>query len=329
MDQNKLIFNTIDLNMIELIQDEQEYTDEAFSSISLNPLVSWIKFILTDDQPNANKQRVPLEEFSNLIKTGIFMPIKMASGEIKDGHENSLPLGVITHLKEDGNQIRGIAALWNRERPEDIDLIKNLFKDGKKPQLSWEIAYSAIEELDGIQILKDTALKAATFVGMPAYAGRTPVIAVANKQENQEDTALEEIEKLQSRVSELEAQLAEKDTAVAEKETELASLREFKAGVEEDKQKEEKLASIKAKFAEAGITKEEEYFDTNKETLLGLDEAAIDFMIQELVAFSSQTAEASEKKTKEIKVPRVVSDVKDSLDPKDLATALRERNAKK
>lgn len=329
MDENKLIFNSVDLNVIELIQDEHEYSDEAFSSISLNPLVSWIKFILTDDQPNANKQRIPLEEFSNLIKTGIFMPIKMASGEIRDGHDDSLPLGVITHLKEDGNQIRGIAALWNRERPQDIDLIKKMFKDGKKPQLSWEVAFAESLVEDGIEILKDTALKAATFVGMPAYAGRTPVIAVANKQNTKvEDAALEEIEQLKTKVSELEAELTEAKKSLEAKETELASLKEFKASVEEAKEKEEKLASIKTKFVEAGITKEEGYFETNKETLLGLDEAAIDFMIQELVAFSSQDATASTK-TKKVEIPRIVSNSNDPVDPKDIAKALRERNAKK
>lgn len=329
MDENKLIFNSVDLNVIELIQDEPEYSDEAFSSISLNPLVSWIKFILTDDSPNANKQRIPLEEFSNLIKTGIFMPIKMASGEIRDGHDDSLPLGVITHLKEDGNQIRGIAALWNRERPDDIDLIKKMFKEGKKPQLSWEVAFANSLIEDGIEILKDTALKAATFVGMPAYAGRTPVIAVANKQNTKvEDAALEEIEQLKTKVSELEAELTEAKKSLEAKETEVASLKEFKASVEEATQKEEKLASIKTKFVEAGITKEEDYFETNKETLLGLNEAAIDFMIQELVAFSSQDASASTK-TKKVEIPRVVSTVNDPVNPKDIAKALRERNAKK
>jgi hypothetical protein len=328
MEENKLIFNSVDLNVIELIQDDHEYSDEAFSSISLNPLVSWIKFILTDDQPNANKQRIPLEEFSNLIKTGIFMPIKMASGEIKDGHDESLPLGVITHLKEDGNQIRGIAALWSRERPLDVDLIKKMFKEGKKPQLSWEIAFSSSNILDGIEILKDTALKAATFVGMPAYSGRTPVIAVANKKNNEEDAALEEIEQLKTKVSELEAKLAETEKLLTEKDAEITPLREFKASVEEAQKKEEKLASIKAKFTEAGITKEEDYFETNKETLLSLDEAALDFMIQELVSFSSQDTVASAK-VKEVKVPRIVSDKDNPVDLKDIATALRERNAKK
>src|ERR1035437_9304220 len=143
------------INM-ELLGSQSE--DESFASISLNPAVTWAKFVLTDDLPNANRKRIPLKEFDNLIKTGIFMPIKMALGQIADGHALSFPVGVISHLKKVNNQIHGLAALWDRERPEDVKLIKDRFASGKQLQLSWEIMYrneSVME--DGVTDLEDTA----------------------------------------------------------------------------------------------------------------------------------------------------------------------------
>lgn len=167
-------------NTIEFI-DAVEDTNEAFSSISLNPMNSWAKFILTDDKPNANKQRIPIEEFDNLVNSGIFMPIKMSLGKISEGHANAVPIGTISHLKKVEDKIYGIAALWKRERPEDVELIKNNYKQGVPLQLSWEILYSDSSVSDnGVEDLKDTALRAVTLVGMPAYSGRTPILSVAS-----------------------------------------------------------------------------------------------------------------------------------------------------
>jgi len=171
------------LNDIEILDEGLEVVpnDEAFAAISLNPLVTWIKFILTDDKPNGNNQRVPKTEFANLIKSGIFMPIKMAFGQISEGHGDTFPVGVITHLKEVGDQIRGIGALWSRERPEDIEYIKEEFAANRPLNLSWEIAHESSEKQeDGVENLKNAALRAVTLVGMPAYEGRTPILAVAS-----------------------------------------------------------------------------------------------------------------------------------------------------
>ena len=197
-------FDNIDVSLLELVEDENELT-EAYAAVTRNPMVSWAKFILTDDKPNANKQRIPKEEFPNLINSGIFMPIKMATGQIKEGHEESVPLGVITHLKDLGNQVGGLAALWKKERPDDVDLVKKMIDEGKKPQLSWEIAYSSTKENDnGVSDLLGTSLRASTVVGMPAYEGRTPIIALAAKNSNEEDSTLEE---LTNRISKLEKEI--------------------------------------------------------------------------------------------------------------------------
>lgn len=179
--QNQAIFNTNSEFMLSLV-DNDELDQVAEASVLKNPAVSWVKFVLTDDQPNANRQRVSQEEFDNLINTGIFMPLKMAQGSIKPGHESSEPLGVITHLKKSGNKIIGLATLWAKERKSDIALLKELSRQKKPIDISWEILYEdskLSEEFDGVSDLLNTSLKAATIVGNPAYQGRTQILAMA------------------------------------------------------------------------------------------------------------------------------------------------------
>jgi len=323
MDKTIVKFDNIDISLLELVEDENELTDEAKASISRNPMVSWAKFILTDDKPNANKQRIPKEEFPNLVKSGIFMPIKMALGQIKEGHEESIPLGVITHLKDLGNQVSGIAALWKKERSDDVDLIKKMFEAGKKPQLSWEIAYSSTKvNDDGIEDLIGTSLRASTIVGMPAYEGRTPMLAIAAKDKNEEESTLEELEILKAKVTELEQTLAQKIKELEDKDTELASLKEYKDTAEKEKADASRILSIKEKFNSAGIEKPEEYFSTNREMLLKLDEASLDFMVQELVAFSNTSNASTEDKPK---IPKIPAQRTGKSEVGDILKALRER----
>jgi len=316
----------------ELLDDNEEV-----ASVSLNPLYQWAKIVVTDDQPNANKVRIPQGEFDNLIKTGIFAPIKMAEKAISDGHEDAFgkPIGIISQLTKEGNKIIALAALWKKERPEDINKLKEMYKNGTPPQVSWEISYvdSSLEE-GGIEALQGTILTGLAVVGMPAYSGRTPFVAMSAK-ENKEEFSVEDKEILEQKISELEQKLAdalkqldEKTNELQTNLSELDTLRTFKSEFDKKAEEETKLANIKTKFTEANLTKDEEYFVTNKEMLLGLSDPALDFMIQELVAFSSAKNEekSSDKKPK-------VPDLKDnknesSEDPKALAQALRERLTK-
>jgi len=155
--------------------------DKAYAGLNLNPLVRWMKFVLTDDKPNANGNRIPREEFPNLIRTGHYMPIKTAEMNGPERrHFNARPIGTITHLKIEDDKILGLAALWETEHPEDVKEIVKRFENGEQIDLSWEIAYtdSEIEE-DGTEVLKGTALLGTTIVDIPAYQGRTPVLSVA------------------------------------------------------------------------------------------------------------------------------------------------------
>jgi hypothetical protein len=355
-----------DENMVYLVENEEakETLGEAFASFMLNPTVTWAKFVLTDDRTNGNGERIPKEEFTNLINTGINMPVKMAMGEIAPGHDDSKPLGVITNLKEiqtesGASAIVALAALWGEERPADISFIKEKFAQQQPVNVSWEILYqdTVLNETVGSMDLVSTVLKAATIVGNPAYMGRTPFLSIAAKKADagakegtpeditqeetmEDDTVEKELqEKLDKAVAEIETlkgQLSEKETAIAElttqKETleaELTPLKEFKEQADAAVAKAEKLASIKTKFSEAGLNKDEEYFKTNEEKLLGLDTNALDFMVSELkVAAKGGKTEASGK-TDKTEIPALHSD-DDGSTPSisDLAAHLRSKGKK-
>lgn len=405
MNSLNIITNTQDV--LELLSEEKTAgveINEALSATLKNPAVTWAKFVLTDDMPNKNGMRVPQEEFNNLIKSGIYMPIKMAENRIEDGHDYSEPFGVITNLKQVGNQIIGLAALWLEERGEDIKALKEKISLGSQIDLSWEILYKYFDvEADGTKVLRDTVLKATTVVGNPAYGGRTPILAIASNEsdslpdtcflvvdthdgekvryfpllnedgflievesavdtinasdypqdvkdiaisrveilsgnrevntENSEDNTLDELETLKQ---ELLAFKQEKETlvaALAEKEaeltgilTELSELREYKSAIEAEASKAERLSNIKQKFTEAGVVKGDDYFETNKDSLLSLEEGALNFMLQEMVAFASTNEQRDASASA---LPNFNANQSGKITPAELAKALKERKAGK
>ena len=316
----------------DVAQQYPETEDEALASVASNPHFNFVKFILTDSKPNANKQRIPDEEFPNLIKTGLYTPFKKAVKTVEDGHDFALPLGVITNLKQEENYIVGIAALWNRERPEDVEQIKEAIAEKKPLNVSWEILYTDSKtDDDGVENLYGTSLRAATIVGLPAYSGRTPIFAFASTQE---DTKLEELEKLQAKLADAEKQLADANELLAQnKETiaeltplkdEVVTLREFKASIDAEKEKAEKLDAIKTKFAEAGLEKEDKFFEDNAETLLSFSDNALDFFIQEQVSF----AEANQKESgASRKLPNMTNDGEE-MTIEEIVEALKKRNSR-
>lgn len=436
------------IGVVQLISNDEivdEFGNEATAGLLVNPTVTWAKFVLTDDKRNANGQRIPKDEFPNLMRSGVYMPLKMAVGEINRGHENSKPLGVITHLKElatqDGSSaLVALAALWTQERPSDVTYIKDRFASNQPVNVSWEILYttdSFNQEQDSID-LHGTTLKAATIVGDPAYQGRTPFLSVSAKKwsepyirdlpdssflyvgrdnerlfpvvdakgkvdqskvaealENlgasklpmgrireikqvltrlqsqfeagasveevsaeflgtqnimEEVTLNKSIEDLQADVLELTTKLneaktalTEKETAlaakadeltemtekVAEQETELATLREFKASIDAEVERQNKLDEVKSKFVEAGIEKGEEYFTDNAETLIALSSESLDFMIQELKAFAEGTKSESASKHDKKTIPALSGTNEGEPSVSDVAKALRELHAKK
>jgi len=335
---------TITAKNVEILDDVSINELAAEASISLNRHVTWLKLVLTDDLPNANRQKIPREEFANVIKTGIFMPVKMSPGKINDGHDGAFPLGAMAHLKTDGNTIVSLAALWNTEREADVDYLKQRHKEGKPIEFSWELTYTHAEEEEGVQVLRGISMNAATVVGMPAYSGRTPALSISSAQDNGDkdmDTiemkehqrlmdeakvAYEaQIKDLGDKVSALEASIKELSDAKASSDTELESLRSFKKEIEDAKAKLEKLNSIKTKFEEAGIKTDEKYFDEKAELLLGMSEAQLEFFIQELVSVASKNekpGEAAIKLTSK-NVPEINVGDNDEVSNKTLVEYLR------
>lgn len=306
-----ITFNINDIQL--LIDDKNREAFEAFASVSLNPHLTWIKFVLTDDKPNANNHRIPKEEFANIIKTGVYMPLKMAEGEISEGHDGTVPLGVMTHLIDRGDRIEALAALWLREREEDIDFLKERFESGKDIDISWEISYEKTREENGHMDLGNVSMNAATIVGVPSYMGRTNVQALAAKRKLEDDSNMDTItldkheeilaamreshddavEALETQLKEATESSEELEGKVSEADKELETLREFKAGVDAEAESEAKMASIREKFEEAELKTSEDYFGERREQLLAMSEEQLDFFIQELV--SLRDAEASEE----------------------------------
>jgi HAMP domain-containing protein len=323
---------------IELIE-EKDTAGEAFASISLNPFYQWAKIVVTDNKPNENKHRIPKSEFDNLTKTGIFAPVKMAESEQSRSHEDALgkPIGTITQFAVEGNRLIALSALWKKERPEDIASLKEMYLDGKPPQVSWEVAYETErEEDDGVTALLGTNLTGLAVVSDPAYKGRTPFVQMAtrNKKKKEEADSVDELEKATTRIGELETDISTLKEQLKAKEdyedlkAELEKLQEFKAEIERLEKEIEKLAEVKDKFDEAGVEKEDAYFTKNKQTLLGLDENALDFMIQEMVSFAEKQAKASandgDEDDSNPKVPDFKSKKTAKKSPSELAESLRE-----
>lgn len=337
-------FIKISSDMVQFNIDNKENVQESFASLLLNPYVTWAKFVLTDDEPNGNKVRIPKEEFKNLIDSGIYMPIKMEMGKV-GGHKASIPIGVITHLQKVKNRVEGLAALWNHERPEDVSLLEDMFKKDENLNISWEIGYgksAKSEAYEGVKDLHDTVLKAATVVETPAYKGRTTILALAEMEKKNMDELKERIEKLEKslgNVQEEKQELLEKlensETTIEElqaQQEELEELRSFKAQIEEEKEREERLEKIKEQFDDAGLEKDDEYFEENSETLFSLSDESLDFLIQELVAFGKLVAESEEDdeggEEHSEEAPPIFGEGDDEISVKDIADFLKSRKAR-
>ena len=328
---------TLEASEVKLMVDKLEIDEMAASaSISLNPNVAWMKLLLTDDKFNANRQRVPREEFANVLRTGLFMPLKMAYGEISEGHAETFPLGVMTHLKTEGNSIQALAALWDRERHEDIEFLRKRYSEGKGIHISWELTYTDEENEDDGVVLKNVSMNAATIVGMPAYEGRTPALALSSKEEgdSMENTIeLTEHDKLmneqkqqyETKVSEIQASLDTVQTELTTLKPQYEDLVNFKKTIEEAEAKKQKLDSIRQKFVDASLEITDEYFNERAEAFAGMSDEQLGFFIQELVAAfkpSNEEGKASISITSK-KVPAINTPNSGTITPADMVAYLK------
>lgn len=141
------------------------------------------------------------------------------------------------------------------------------------------------------------------------------------------ETALEELKGLKA---DAEAKLSEAESALKEASDELATLREFKAEFDAKNEREARLADIKQKFVDNGLEKEETFFEEYAENLLSLDEKALEFMIQELVAFSKNELPGNESASTKGKLPNFVipGNTDEEISISDLAKELKSLKAK-
>lgn len=182
-----------------------------------NPMQTELTFVFTDFEGNKNKQGIPREESENIIRTGIFMPIKLSFMHDEPyRHETSLPIGFITdlELQEENERIVGKAIVWNYEFPDVVDKLKKA--SAETVQFSWEIFYKSYEKRDGIQWLRDCTVQAATIVSQPAYQGRTPMLAIAEDTSNEELAA--RLDSLKTYVHKIENVLHLRSSSMAETE---------------------------------------------------------------------------------------------------------------
>lgn len=266
-----------------VLTGELEFADEsgikeAFSEVSLNKSFQWAKIVVTDDLPNANKMRIPQEEFDNLIKTGIHTPVKMGFSQFKN-HEDAVgkPIGVIAQLTKENNKIVALAALWKKERAEEVTALKESFNKGQPPQVSWEVSYaeSSVDENE-IETLLGTSLDALAIVTIPAYRGRTSFVAMSSesvtefisyldkvieneeisdevqklllakaedileKFSDKESVNLDELKELKDKVAELASSLEDAKKALKDKEDAFAALEKEKEELAEYKETAEK-----------------------------------------------------------------------------------------
>jgi hypothetical protein len=101
-------------------------------------------------------------------------------------------------------------------------------------------------------------------------------------------------------------------------------LREFKASIEQKEASLAKFQEVKELFSKAGITKPDTYFEENREKLLSMEKGDLEFMLQELVAFSSTLEKkSSEKDENGNNIPDLTGDPSKEITIKELADELR------
>lgn len=174
-------------------------TLRAYASDS-HPLQTILEIVLTDFEPNKNKQQIPDSEAENLIRTALNMPIKIAYANGKHkGHAESIPIGTISEVWQDENQILARSILWKEEYPEIDKYLKTATAEHEFLGTSWEILYQNSETLDNIEILHGCVFSSTVIVDNPAYGFRTPIRSIAEEKESMEENETEspEMEKLE------------------------------------------------------------------------------------------------------------------------------------
>jgi hypothetical protein len=247
-----------------------------------NPLLRKIELILTDFEPNANNEGIPVEEKDNIIKTALNMPIKIAMSESSyGGHANAVPIGPITRVYEDNHEGRDVikaeAMIWGDEFSDVYTLLKSVAEEREYIGTSWEVYYSASDEKEGVNWLRNVTFAGTCIVDTPAYGNRTKLLKVAEKQK---------MEELQKEIELLKASLAEK-------ENEINGLREQNEAykeADERRSEAERRQNVINRLIQAGFTQSEA--EEKVEFYVKMDDDSLEFVIKD---FASKRTQASNK----------------------------------
>jgi len=162
-----------------------------------NPTQTRLSIILTDFEPNTNKQGIPRSEAENILRTALLSPLKINfTGDGYTGHKGAFPIGAIASaaMGEDNGRdvIAGDAIVWNDIYPEVSDHLKKAFASGIGT--SWEIYFKDSKtDANDIEWLEGCVFAGTCIVDVPAYGpNRTRILAIA---ETLNDRATDLLEK--------------------------------------------------------------------------------------------------------------------------------------
>lgn len=296
-----------------------------------HPLQTRISFVLTDFQPNVNKQAVPRSEAENVIATAKGMPVKINfNGLSEGGHTRAVPVGPITDARletiEDREVILAEAILWKNEYGEIDDYLKSSTAENKRVGTSWELYYKESEELDGVEWLKGIVLAGTAIVKDPAYGDRTPILAIAEmimeEKIKELELKLEEYELMLNQMKlELEKSMMERDELM----TEYSSVKTERDALAEEirLENERKEAEARQRDAEARLRGRQEALAEVGVVVADDDDEMRDFLstasddVFNLFVRNYKNvkpAEASVKAEAEVKVPSTFGSSKPKAD---------------
>ncbi len=301
----------------------------------VHPLQTRMKLVLTPFTPNVNKQGIPREEADNFIRTALYQPLKMRVGSKKpQGHDYATPLGLITsaavEIIDNEEVIVGEAILWKDEFANEDKMLREL----ERVDTSWEVYYTELEETNDIQWLRGVTFAGTCIVDNPAYAGKTPVLAIAEKQKQMEleekvkelEAKLAEMLPLAEKVTQLEQDLSAKETELSTVNAKLGEYQEAERQAAAEKLRNDRVAALK----NAGMS--EEKISARVDYYVALDNDVFDALVSDLSEVATKKSVAEDKSNDKVedKKPALIPEPQGSnnLSPKALAAALKQLNKK-
>lgn len=274
---------------------------------STHPLMKEVELILTDFEPNANKEGIPESEANNIIKTAKNTPIKIAVSESGyGGHTGAIPIGPITEVYMDTYENRPVikakAMIWTDEFKDVYTLLKSEAGERDYVGTSWEVYYRDADVVDGVSWLKDVTFAGTCVVDTPAYGNRTKLLKVAEKQ--------------------MEKKLAELENALADKEALIVELQEKVKEYEREAQERalaEKKHSIVSALVKAGLTETEA--SSSVEAYMILPEESFKLILSQLEKRQSQ---ASKKDNEFPTIPNPTGST-EPMNPREVARAIKNK----